>query len=383
MSAVFLGLLLLSSPAWAVGGSEGHGADTEWSDAWYLGSTKPIKYCLEASPGFLALHTDKEYHKIFEDAFDVWTKYLVDKKVEAKVVPFWVRFRTQLEPHVCKDEGIELKVDLGICGHRNLPRHGSRSLAAKAIAPSEKEPGILWLADPNRVTYSLHGTARPLDWSPAGLIESTLLHEIGHVFGTTHVRGTIMDEHIISQLMSRVVFNEPIPPMAIDGNKELFLCPNCEAETFDGELGWYSEAGVKEWKRFTGEDPPEKKAVLTLRHKGGATLTLNGVTMRLELNRGSANLFKGEEIFRAEFFAGFPLSRPHTATVVPGFLIARGHPIRVNLERNMASSNSSRSSYPVALYEMFDSPSQPKKLLFHSGEPTYFRSEPVDIPLSN
>ncbi len=373
MKLLLLAALFAASSLHA-GGSEGHGADTERANAWYTGNEQPVYYCSEFSPAFLTMRSESEWNTLIEGTWVKWVNYMATKQVEGPLLPKWARFRKTLKKGENGCKGVDLKFSFGVCKTRTMPRYDTRRLVARALPPIPNTPGLIWFADPGTGVFRFGKADHAIDWSQPGILENALLHEVGHIFGNDHVRGTVMDEDLIPQLMRQHLTNASPRPAEIDGTRELYVCDDCLLENLAGELGWQRSELPAIWKQLTGRDVgKDPQVTLTLERRLLARLVLKDSSgapptiLPIELPLASASVHTGEDVFRTEIWPGYPISRPHTASVRPGVMTVGTKRLRVALERNMQASEFGRLSHKVMLYEVPSNPMVPKKLLFHSG----------------
>lgn len=191
-----------------VGNGAAEGRGHAEGAAWFLGNS-PILACA-SDPGLLPA---------FESALGKWRRYMEEKQItkqRAGLPPIAMNARILSE---C-DGSEELLLEI-------LPDAAGAELSAAEIFSYDENlgrgQGRIWL------------NAKVLR-NPATL-ESQLLHQLGHVFGCDHVRGTIMDEAVPKEELN--------PDPHIDGARELFLCAECGASWQDNQGNSYRENGEK------------------------------------------------------------------------------------------------------------------------------------------
>ncbi|MCX6126528.1 MAG: hypothetical protein NTV34_17475 [Proteobacteria bacterium] len=86
--------------------------------------------------------------------------------------------------------------------------------------------GLIWLHDGDPFQYiNGDGKFTNLNFQKAGVVETLIMHEVGHVFGNGHISGTIMDEDLLNAIAAdRVTLDRPSALgglLAIDESQQL------------------------------------------------------------------------------------------------------------------------------------------------------------------
>jgi len=162
---------------------------------------KAINICYQVSENFSKTEIDFEY--LIRSRFEIWKKYFLDTYSICK------DYQTTTKGTICLqtkytisstcDSEVDLKIYFGSEPQNNsdlLKLNKLKKSAGAAVLESFRKEnviwgkGLIWIAPEN-----YYYTGYP-NWKDLGVLKTTLLHEIGHVFGSDHVQGTIMEENI-------------------------------------------------------------------------------------------------------------------------------------------------------------------------------------------
>ena len=229
----FIFTYLVSTIVVAAGGMHGGGTDQypiDHESAWFTG-TQPVSYCLEVDPGFGV--TRSFATRKIEAAAKTWRDYLaVVGETRSNGPTLHLKYESS-----CTDQ-TELRILLGVDSvavqqHRSgLINPFGFAYKQHYDAESGRGRGYIWLRNP---VVEANGSITP-NWRLQGVLETTLLHELGHVLGIGHVDGTVMKarfaEHLLGPESSFQVYAGKI-----DWEKVLVPCELQCTRVFQGRLG--------------------------------------------------------------------------------------------------------------------------------------------------
>jgi len=251
--------LFISSPLFAVGGSSGSGGGDHSkldSGAWFVGSERTIKICVQVSQDF-GVPINK-INEAIKDVFSVWENYILNRKVEQykerdglyKPIEavFRISFKTEILPNCDGNENLKLYL-----GDTSAEVEKAKNKYINPIGIAERTDnkridgfgkGFIWIAKP-RLFGPDNSTAENHFLKFVGVLS----HELGHVFGCDHVAGTIMDKDIDLYLSPTTYpTNAPKTDFAkmvysIDYKRQLIPCLNCWPE-YSGKHDRPTQLGV-------------------------------------------------------------------------------------------------------------------------------------------
>ncbi len=212
-------LCLMSGSAFA--GREGNGVENGKQNhrAWFLDKDRTIHYCVMKTSNFG--FTDQEVDDLIVKSFKTWSNYNVTHTGNT------YSFASKIERQDLCDDSEDLKFYFGVINNQikaDMPQY----VLPRAFAELENYDllsrwgkGHVWLIQPGTAFYA------PKQWAPEAL-EATILHEMGHIFGCSHVPGTIMDDELSKYLTwsSQNFKSMNIPYSHIDWQRELIAWPN-------------------------------------------------------------------------------------------------------------------------------------------------------------
>ena len=220
----------ISNPGRVVarGEERGNGAETfrdEDRSAWFVDPAKKIKTCYQVAPGFGA--ADARLEAAIQGAFDIWRSYIKEKQIysdgSGRPGP---NADIQLKPNCDGSEDLQFKfgvidpeVTSALARHKEPVAVSVRTQYDPAITWGK---GFVWLAS-HASLPPMRGETYP-NWNLAHTIEGIILHEVGHIFGNSHVPGTIMDEEVTQTIIITVDDFRRQMLTQIDGYNELHIC---------------------------------------------------------------------------------------------------------------------------------------------------------------
>lgn len=258
----------LSSLAFAGGGDGvGNGGDNPPGDegaAWFLGYV-PIQYCIQVSEKFGIGKT--EATSIVETAFKTWKDYIESHHLndsEFNDTPFYNDQRSPvgrmplLGSHELLNEcngNEELVFYLGVENETikkyKAEYHRPTAFAKKLSYDGRigRGKGFVWIANEGAL-----GSGIP-NWKLPYRLQGMVLHEIGHVLGTAHVKGTIMEDTMGSLVLANPLRENAAKSLftQIDGTRELYYCWRCNSQ-FDGDVQYLAET-PESFKFLVGRSP--------------------------------------------------------------------------------------------------------------------------------
>lgn len=199
-------LLTLFAYAFAHAGSfAGNGTDTHPSSthaAWFLNSGRSINWCIHSSE----LLVTENVSAALKSSFGLWGDYIKNKKIfkgSLAQTP-----STSLAPRPTCNEETDLNIYIGSENEvvkKYLHMYPNTNSFSRRLSFEESwSNGFIWISESSS--------------KDATLTSSLILHQLGHVFGTGHFSGTIMEEKYSTQAA---------PTMSIDHSRELVRCLAC------------------------------------------------------------------------------------------------------------------------------------------------------------
>ena len=242
--------------ALASGGYSGGGGDSVLGPfdqyAWFYGTKKPIQACLEIAPDFGL--TREQIVPQLEQALAAWSDYISAKRLNIKYSLFGNRFTFTLAVSwlsAC-DGREDLKFYFG--GNNTeitaAKKHYNDPVAMAELTRFDRQAawgrGFVWVASEKSLNDSYP------NWHNGKSLTTILLHEIGHVYGNSHVSGTIMTENIKDVLN----WTGSGAKTSIDITRELYHCSGCSYEfkgyAFIGSPGPATDATKNLVERILG-----------------------------------------------------------------------------------------------------------------------------------
>lgn len=181
-----------------------------YGHAWFLEG--PVTFCLVRDPDF---GVDETFIKEqLAEALETWKRYLKGKRIWDEDLIFNPeRSPTEFKWQPC-DGTEEVKLFLGEGKGQWTPAEerlissekakydrplGFTKMTSPYDLKSHRGKGIVWIAAPHSVVPE----DKFPDWGEEDLLQSVLLHELGHILGATHQNGTIMALNFAKVLKER------------------------------------------------------------------------------------------------------------------------------------------------------------------------------------
>lgn len=237
-----LSLVLVSFNLWAQGGNEvGNGADIpkgQTTRAWFLqlndgpNFSRRIRYCYNLSSDFGVQAPVVENE--LRQAFLTWTDYVRMKGVNAVTQPLRIVTEGQLIPSCDGTEDLRFEMGTITDEIQAAKKYYNNPVAFAAQRSYSIDGGwgngSIWISSAGMVDPSRNYP----NWKADGALQAILLHELGHVFGCSHIQGTILDENLASLLRDGLWPQGQL--RSIDYSREV-LVQRQDARCYKGELG--------------------------------------------------------------------------------------------------------------------------------------------------
>jgi len=177
------------------------------NSAWFTAdvgdlNARPIRYCLQIQEGFG--YSESVLLDKIEWAFETWNQYLRERDTFQRVDPRFDRVLSLRRKILSECDGTQdLTFYLGV-NDPVVEKYKTQFHAPTAFTQRLDQDyfsgwgkGFVWLSVPH-VSQDPQCVPIPHWTGVTGELNlrGTLLHEIGHVYGTGHISGTIMDEQL-------------------------------------------------------------------------------------------------------------------------------------------------------------------------------------------
>lgn len=252
-------VLCLAVTASAIaGGEKGNGAEhiiDEYNSAWFLGGTR-IRACVIVDPNF---GVDRKFiAAAIKKAESAWESYFFEKRVNRPISTIfsdgWMTGCRGDEPFVYYFGFQNTDVQKAIVRFTNPVAFAHRSEIDLRKGSSR---GFVYVAP----SGSLSTDGSFPDWNLTHNLAGILMHELGHVYGLTHLPQTIMDAKISDHLM-KPDDERKRRLGSIDSNRDLSICMGCGLSK-SGHLGFDSvddpqsgrHSAAQNFKAFAGRVP--------------------------------------------------------------------------------------------------------------------------------
>lgn len=331
------------------GGGESYLDDDE-IQAWFANPPQKIDTCLKVGKDF-GLSSGKA-EALVNKSIGIWQKYFKDKDVYS-----WhpnLGFSREFDLRTQCQGNESLTIYLGVStpeiekekAKMNLPV----AMAKQQSYDTSKHwgKGFIWVAKAN--LYDNNGYTYP-KWNEEERFVAIMLHELGHVFGTPHVEGTIMTERIVSLIRQNMVdYRLPQVLQSVDHNRELLPCKACPW-SFREEIRVYQDSqGVdgltpegQIYKKLLGQIPNKfydwtvslawtgetEQYVLAFHPKATPQQPVEFV-----VDVKNVRKVNDSQVFKYQF--GWEMNYGHIAY---GFINANGNNVPVMIEYNLPQDN--------------------------------------------
>lgn len=241
---------IVFAAGWISGGA---GEITDEGNPWFLGSHKPIDYCVAVDPNFpLSTAT---VQKLIWESFREWKQVLQGYGLDRPdlIGPFQDGEKRGLALNVrqvekCDDPEHQLRFKIGIVDEEmeGFFKIHTRSIVGVAHRrdydhQTFRTGGFIWVAPQGWIPQTQlrgslpEGVAGFPDWEQDNHFKTILLHEIGHVFGFPHLDYTIMREDIFEHLWVDLSSMEPIELNREIETTAIRMSPFFSAEPLQGD----------------------------------------------------------------------------------------------------------------------------------------------------
>lgn len=269
---------------------------------WFYNPSRTIQVCYTLSSEFREKIGVGRIEAAIRGGFDTWKGYIQKKQIRLSgtILDFSYSMRSKclgVEDLVFKFGTFDEEVT---AAQSKFTRAVSFAIKNRTDLKSNWAQGFIWVAPQGSLGWDTN-TERPFpDWSMSFNIEGILLHELGHIFGNSHVPGTIMDENIARYIKWPWEPQRKVYLSRIDNKRELFLCEGCDfkqpgllgEQTFNPTPSGIHDQRIINFRLLMGRSPvglvkaefsvQDKKSFLTVQDDQGSH------SFELTLKKGSA-----------------------------------------------------------------------------------------------
>jgi hypothetical protein len=322
-----------------------------WENAsWFVGQS-PVRVCFEHSDEFGV--TEAFAKSQFRRALTIWTQYADQKKIWPSESKYRISSNFQLLARCSGRE--DLKIKLGVIDTETRKAQSELALQnptafayRSSFHPrSGRGKGFIWIKKSSQETVPWKFP----DWSKNDTLQGMFLHELGHVFGNTHIEGSIMTESIVSVIKSWTWSDNPAPDTPkineIDWDVEFAICGDCalskSGRLSQSPLDEYTQ--VKNFKFLTGREPSgtieakvDQRELLGRIYTGTITVrdSLGSTELRYTLNKDFNSYSGGASVFYSYVDGAYAVGSTHGSVIYFGTIeLANSNQVPITLERNM------------------------------------------------
>ncbi|MDA8793147.1 hypothetical protein N9N67_07870 [Bacteriovoracaceae bacterium] len=228
-----MALLLLMNSSFAGWVSSGGQLFKDAHNSWFIKNTKLIRYCIQYDASSFSMSEDR-IHKIIKKAFNYWEKEFSKIEDENKVGRFILGGQKISQVTCSKNTDVAFKFGYGTLNKneidylKNPIKYIGVSVRQSYDEENLKGKGFIYISsDQGPHKYQNNGNLIIRAWENEKILEYTLIHEIGHVFGFPHSGNGIMSENFLDQLLNKYLnpyfLNLEIEPFLI-AKKQYFIC---------------------------------------------------------------------------------------------------------------------------------------------------------------
>ncbi|RYZ69359.1 MAG: hypothetical protein EOP05_14970 [Proteobacteria bacterium] len=183
------------------------------SAAWFIGENKTVTYCLEIDSSFGPI-SRADAIKTIDESFQDWATYHLERSRSKDIAT-----KTALQASCSPQTDVKFLLGGGIPSGDKTNRHVGVAVKTKYDVNAGWGQGYIWLAAQGSLPMTDSTEVLP-NWTARSL-KGVILHEIGHIYGTSHVEGTIMADDAGSIALGSEADDNEMP--TIDGPN--FLLP--------------------------------------------------------------------------------------------------------------------------------------------------------------
>lgn len=202
MSKIILIFLITNASLFAgqsTNNGTGNGSGID-NTIWFTQKNKTIRVCYQVAPYFL--HYRVNYKKLISEGLNTWISY-INSFNEVKNFDHLKTIATNFEVSKNCDKNTDLTFLFGkepsIKTDAFMINKLKRSASAALLDTYEIKNNQMWGKGQIWVASNDYYTRGYPNWDNLKRLQATLLHEIGHVFGADHIKGTVMEKKIYAK----------------------------------------------------------------------------------------------------------------------------------------------------------------------------------------
>jgi hypothetical protein len=298
--------------------------------AWFHGKTKTAHYCVNVDKNF-GLKAQDVQLKI-QAAAETWVNYLQTKHYIGPKAGFDLDLTTSFVLNPSCQGNEELSFYFGESNDQieKLKKGYFQPVAFSEMTNDafDQHQGIVWVTNPGVL-----GGMR-VDWQLAGALDLILLHEFGHIFGSTHADDTVMARNMGEVVFRAIGNNNSLQvPIAIDQSHELLTCHDCTYEFT--ELG-HAQLQSR-FRKLVGRDPLGRATGTLILNEG--KIKTGVVTLRDDISATSFSIQVQKEVVWRNGDGTFNGNGANYGGAYYGSLqLPSGQKLPITLSRNLSYS---------------------------------------------